>query len=256
MRYIVGVIFLALFAALAGAQEPPPSVHGSIVSTDGKPVAGATVYGDDWACCPAEREILKTAGDGSFAFSHPTKFVRVNDPRFEPITVFVDSGQPELRIVLSDADPTAKTIRGCPSHEERGKRVGIWFRFELPQKTRIKRTLDADTVSYYISFPHSDYVMRIWSGVTLGGTRADDRLMKDSSSFGEKWIGGPGVPGIGIDTTGTLRDGKPWRWFGTAVDLATYSDVPEEAARYFDAIINGACLSQTILTKPAEPAEP
>lgn len=243
MRFVTVFCLFELVLAAANAQSPP-ALRGTVVSTDGRPIAGAHVQGDYWkSCCPAELERLETDNTGSFTLIHPTPFIRVRDEKFQPVTIVVEPGQTDLKIALADGKATAKTLTACPPKGKSSKSVGIWFQFALPKGTKIKRSVDTDTVSYRVNSPHSDYWLLLWSGFALGATDADDRLMRGSSAFSERWINEPNSQPIGIDAIGQSKAGKPWRWFGTAVDLATYSDVSEPAAKYFDAIIDRACLS-------------
>jgi len=258
MRPIRVLSLLVLSGVSLTAQQatPPQPAHGVVQSADGTPVAGAMISGDFWKrCCPAEQELVKTASDGSFAFAHPTSYLRVSDDRFQPATIFVPPDDTEVRLILADAKKTDERIRTC-SPKKRPKRVGNWFRFVLPHDTKIKRVLDTDTISYYVNFPKSDFRLHIWSGPTLGGEEVDERLMRDSLSFTERWIRSRDGSAVGIDATGISKDRKSWRWFGTLQDVATYSGVTDTTAQYFDEVIDGACLSLPITPTHQDSAKP
>jgi hypothetical protein len=243
MRCVVIVGLLALAADLPWPQQASTLAHGVVVSADGKALAGVHLYGDYWKqCCPAEREDVSTDGAGAFGFAHPTGFIRVRDPKFQPQTIFVGS-RTELRIVLGDAAATSESIPACSAAPDSGQ-VGDRFRFTLPKKTKIKNGSDVDTITHIVMYPHSKEWLRLWSGPLLGGTDADDRLQQDSSIFSERWISGPGAPNIGIDSAGRSNSGHNWRSFGSLVDQAVYADASDAASKYFDAIIDSACLSQ------------
>lgn len=245
MRWIVAISLVAS-ASVSVLGQGAEHVRGIVISERDEPVAGARVDGD-LSRNPAERESLRTAENGSFAFTYPQDFVRVRADKFQPVTVFIKPGETNLRIVLTDATSTSKMISGCPAQGRGLKRVGNPFLFSLPKGTKIKRITDADTAAYRVNFPHSNYWLLLLWGVNVGRTDADERLERASSRFSERWIAGPGAPNIGIDSAGVSSRGA-WRSFGTAFDQAIYVDVPDEAATYFDAIIDSACLSQSFIS--------
>jgi len=46
----------------------------------------------------------------------------------------------------------------------------------------------------------------------------------------------------GLDARGVSQDGTYWRWVGPPVgEFAEYKIADSEAARYFDAILDGMC---------------
>ncbi len=243
MKYRLPAILFVVISAVSVSAQSPPSLHGTVTSSSGKPLAGITVRGDYVRlCCPDRVELSKTDQAGNFAFAHETDFARIRDHRFRPFTLFVKPGQTDLRVVLEDASATAWNVPACPNEKESERRVGRTLAFLLPQNAKFYKVTDGDDVSYYVTYRQEQSRLRITFGSLVEATDPDDRLEKDSSQFLERWISEPSSPQVGIDASGRSNNGRVWRHSGTFDSSADYSDATQSAAKYFDAIIKTVCV--------------
>jgi hypothetical protein len=110
-----------------------------------------------------------------------------------------------------------------------------------PRSAGWKKENDVDYVLYSVRFGKTDEWLQIWSGVNVGnhGDAYEDWLVDSSNS--ERTINGNSW---GIDSRGVFQDGTRWRSANFAVgqEYVRYKRVTAEAAAYFDAIIDSACL--------------
>ena len=70
------------------------------------------------------------------------------------------------------------------------------------------------------------------------------KFLSDEGINEEKqWVADNAGQGVvpGIDARGKHKNGNFWRHFGTGGEAASYSDVPQEAAEFFDKILDSVC---------------
>ena len=107
----------------------------------------------------------------------------------------------------------------------------------------MKKGYDVDYGWYCVSFAsQSTAVLSDGYGPMWGGLSVVNEYRKESASTTERTlVVENGKPNGGVDLKGRLKNGNYWRLFGFGWETIGYKDVSENAANYFDSIIDNVC---------------
>jgi hypothetical protein len=129
----------------------------------------------------------------------------------------------------------------CSSSSKSGKFLGDRIKLQLPKGAIVKKGHDVDYSDYAIGFgPKKN---RVWLEGIYGPTATSGQVWADWLSASvevnsKSWKFGRIA---GVDAKGKLKDRNYWRYFGMFGESLKYYDVPEDAAAYFDSIIDNIC---------------
>lgn len=134
-----------------------------------------------------------------------------------------------------------RVIPVCPVLTDGQKLVGFEIKFVVSKDTPVKEGRDIDYVYWTIPFGDEkrSFHLIAFSGLNVGDGEPSRDQVKASRKVNRRYW--KHDEQRGSDSTGTLRNGKRWRTFGTFGEVIWYHDVPAEAAVYFDRLIATAC---------------
>ncbi len=243
-------LLLAVTASTLAQSTVPNSVRGTVTSSDGKLLQGVVVYPTDKReCCTSQADRTETDVNGAFQFDGNPKVLHFFKGGFAPASRVVPSGAAELNVVMEDDASTRWLLPPCTGKRNRKKEIGWPYQIRLRKRGKVRRKFHANSISYLILDRRKEYVLSIQTGTLLGGLDADDDWLLKAASFTERSIT-DGTNLAGQDFRGTDREGKAWRWVGfSGYTLARYRGVPPDVAKYFDQIIESACVVSDIPTR-------
>jgi len=194
----------------------------------------------------------ETNEDGEFTL--PKRFRGIKAAPEVPVTVRIDGYQPITQIAASDSANMTISLaeaagRKIPLCKQAPKRTFATMRFTLPTGAGKPRGFsDADYAGIWIEFRNDakTFYLRIMSGSLCCGGHALARTYLRSNSISETaWSARLRDRLIaGMDSRGTNSDGTHWRWIGPLVgEQADYEGADDEAAKYFDSILDTLCIS-------------
>lgn len=227
------------------AQNPLP-ITGTVITEDGQPIAGVIVQGSLWkSCCPAQQDSATSDEKGEFRLEHGGLVIHFLKDNLQPETIVVKPGTSKIRVTMR-ASTNNLTVPIC-GRLGRGERQIGWGkygpRFTVPVHiVTIKGGKpDTDYVRYVIMPKKGKSYLEFWFGPYALSSEPDDEQFVNSSDFAQRnlvIVSG----GIGMDSSGHLRNGNSWR---QTVVLgrggAVYQQAPPDEASVFDRIINSIC---------------
>src|SRR5262245_1652702 len=154
----------------------------------------------------------------------------------------------DLGALFANPDVSVDQVTALPacSNNPVAKTAGQRFKVSLPMGVIIKNVDDYDYRNYFVAFGKGK--QRVWL----------------SGGFGPNWSSGKPTKGWleglvdvnernwvfkkrndrGVDIKGKTIDGKHSRFFGAYGETIQYDKVPQDAALYFDRIIDSVCYQQ------------
>jgi len=242
--WLVVVLGFTLPSVLGQAESP---LSGTVVTTGGQAVAGATVYGSlSKACCPFKREQTTTDKEGRFRLEHPGAVIHFSAQSFQPQTFVIKPGRLEVRATMPDSIDRLE-MPWCKKPEPSFKQIG-WgqygLQFSVP--TRATNILggkpDVDYVRYLVKAKTSKATLELWFGPYAMNMDPDDELIIDSAAFAERNVLNAKREVIGKDSWGHLPDGTAWRQTAVIAEGgARYRNASPENVELFDQVINSIC---------------
>jgi hypothetical protein len=220
------LIWLSLCTgALASAQTP-----GTVESADGTPLAGVLV-----ARLPFIH--MTTDADGRFVLERSVARVRFSRRGYRPTTLLA-SALPNP-VVLERAANAAWTPPLCgPSSDGTALDVSGVMRFTLPRRTKITRgSGDHDEVA---AVQHQGAWLRTGWGFHWSSGLPLDSEFRGLVSLEERDVILPWGDVV-AEYRGRRADGSQWRFLGSFGVTVQYDTKKEEAAAYFDRIIDSLC---------------
>jgi hypothetical protein len=230
---------LALGATLVLAVEGSSAeLTGTVKSTSGAPVPGVFIfYGR------SQHDIEETDGNGFFSLPRHDRFVFFRRAGFRPITKIVGESVTKLDIVLEEASESGLILPVCPKVQKSKNRIGNNLILSVPKGAEFHKGYDTDYG--YFSIGYGPKQNRIWlqgiyGPMATSGLPPQDWLL-DASEFSERaYTGHP----VGADVRGRSKAATRWRYIGGLGESVEYSGASEEAAAFFDKIIDGACVKR------------
>ncbi len=235
-KQVVGLIcrILTLVAVpVILGQDKSNTLTGVITSPTGEPLPGVTVRAAQTYC--------ETDEKGRFRIQLPSDSIKFccvlqfKKKGYRTLTKVVDPASGTLDIMLQPGEQKWVPPDWNPSDS---RRVGAQMRFLVPKGAKVKRGRDVDYWTIAVGFGSGKN--REWMEIGGGPTWSSGLpIVSDMTSLievSERDM----VCGIyGIDIRGRTRNGKRWRFAGTWGETVTYRDASEQAARFFDSIIDG-----------------
>lgn len=251
MRHVRAIALLAVMVAVITARQAtiiPASAAalfedftsiGSVRDKDNRPLAGVRVIGNRHNQGGGYESVsVETASDGRFTIERVGKVLTFRKTGCRQQTVVRNETEKPLVIELEPAAASEWTVQTCENQD--GRRHGYLWRFLVPHGVRVKRTNGVDSWAVDIPYPKDKKQrMRIWSLPQGGAYLVWESFLLDSQSFSER-----SVAGGATDMRGKDLQGRNWRWFGGGFDEARYWGVSDEAAHFFDQIIDSVCLGR------------
>lgn len=145
-----------------------------------------------------------------------------------------------LLLSCSSSAQEIQQIQSCPDSVGKKKFLGERLRLSLPKGALIKKAQDHDYAEYYVGFGKGNG--SVWMNGIYGpnatGGRPDAKLLETEVISNRA----SHVDGISlVDVKGRKADGSFWRFLGIYGERIHYTDVPKEAAEYFDKIMDDVC---------------
>jgi hypothetical protein len=230
---------------MLGQAESP--VSGTVVTTGGEPIVGATVYGSlSKTCCPFKREQTTTDKEGHFRLEHPGMVIHFAAHSYQPQTVARKPGTFQVRVTMNDSAESL-VMPLCRKPEPDFKQVG-WgeYRLQFRVPTRAVNILggdpDVDYARYLIKPKSSETTLELWFGPYAMNMDPDDELILDSAAFAQRNVDNDKGQLVGEDSWGRLPDGTAWRQTAVMAEGgARYRNVSPEYVAIFDLVINSIC---------------
>ena len=233
MRFFI-LCLVVLFSL--GAECSAAQLSGTVKSTAGQPLAQVLIiYGRSL------NEITETDARGSFSIQHFGRVISFRRAGFRPVTKIVDSSTATLDVTLEDAAATEWLIPPCSGVKAGGKRVGYSLRLPVPKGATLRKGRDIDYTSFSIGYGPAEG--RVWLSGIEGpmaslGVPAEEWLLK-ATEFAERSY--RSADAVGVDMRGRLADGTYWRYVGRLGESVSYGGASQEAAAFFDKILDGVC---------------
>jgi hypothetical protein len=240
------ILFTAFFIFVSsivayGQRGTNAVLRGSVKSTDGKPIAGVAVFF-------SIGNIVKTDEKGTFEISFFRSQMLGNVISFrlsgyKPISKILDAKTETLEVILEHAAGSNWAVSQCTEKENLEKRKGFWAKylwFRLPEDVMHKESKDVDYKEDFFIYGAKDKRERLvmMEGHFASSGKPLDRLYLSSKEFDERLVKVGNAEWL--DVRGKTSDGKRWRWVG-GISFVSYEDVSDEAAAYFDKVIDSVC---------------
>lgn len=227
---------LALGAMLVLAVEGSSAeLTGTVKSTSGTPLAGVFIfYG------PSQREIEETNSQGFFSLPRHSRAVFFRRAGFRPFTKIVDESVTKLDIILEEATDSELILPVCSTVQKSEKRVGYDLILSVPKGAESHQGYDVDYGYFSIGFGPKEnliWLEGIYGPMATSGLPPETWILNAPEFTERSYTGHP----VGADVRGRSKTGTRWRYVGGIGSSIKYSDASEEAAAFFDKIIDGAC---------------
>jgi hypothetical protein len=234
MLVILGLVYYGQVPNAVYGQNrviSPKRVVGRVVSETGEPLSGVSVG-------PGTRTDI----EGMFVVEYPSGIyrdtIRFSLAGYHPLTKVINEQTTQLNVVLQIGDNTW-TPPKCSSSTG-SKTLGSTIKISIPEKTPITHRDDDDYTYDRIFFgPEGNQEeMSFAMGGTWGPPWPSRDQLLSSSSIQERDMS---CSFTGADYQGRDKSGLKWRVTGVFNEVIKYRGVSDNAAEFFDAIINSLC---------------
>jgi hypothetical protein len=238
------VCFIALFLVLVQSGKaqthPIPSergwLQGRVTDSDGSPLPDVTVLSD----LGGPKSVF-TDSAGRFTLKERAKIISFRKVGFRPTSAVIDESRESLQVILEPVGPTEWRIPKCPA-AERDRTFGMIFRLPVPSSMKIQgKGCSVDACVSEIHFTEqtgATSTMWITVGSAIGGDDGWPAADGAATITERHLISGEDK---GIDSRGTLHNGRFWRDVASWYGAVRYTNVSAESAAAFDRIIDAAC---------------
>lgn len=229
---IVTVVLLLVGPALGQNY-----LTGTVKSSDGKPLAGVSVY--------ARYGSTTTDSQGTFRIKRTEPVFFFSRSGYEPLAVVPVKDQNELSVTMEQSAGKTWVVPNCKDRPPES--TGRQLRFAIPKEARVELVTDVDYRKRLVRYPRGKKKewLALWDGATVSFGHPSPEDFLDATVFWERSITFENASEIGAigteDARGVTKSGGLWRWAGELGEFAKYWDVSPEAAAYFDKIIDGMC---------------
>ncbi len=234
-RIILMVLIVLMLPSLTFAQLS--LLKGTVKTKDGKPLTGVYVYFSMFAG-------VETDQDGIFKLSKTARdqVISFKLQGHQPLSIILEPKTDSLNVILEEVSEDSWVIPACSEKENKQKRKDFLYplMFLIPGDAKIKSINDIDYSETFIGYKGKDKPewLKIMDGSFASSGRPLDRLFLASKQFNTKMV--KLEDREWVDYRGITIDGKHWRWFG-GISFVSYETPSDEAAEYFDKIIDSAC---------------
>jgi hypothetical protein len=251
---LVPVLCLGIVAAersMTGQGFPPSTggrpdapVDGVLTTSDGRPLAGVHVSGSLRVGAPFRSDTTRSDADGRFHLDHPGTVLHFYRDDLRPHSLVIAAADTRVRVSLEAATDNLVTM-ACETAAKPGREIaGSYAGFNISdQSMRVSGgEIDVDYRRFLIRLGHSESVLELWFGpYAMSGVPGDDMFI-DSSVFRERQVVAAKGDIVGLDSWGTLKNGRRWRQTSIVSEGAIYRSATSQEAESFDRIINSVCV--------------
>ncbi len=239
MRSVVIASLAVALRLSAPAQESDPQRCGTVFDENGVPIQNALVVAsgvgfNGWASSDA---------DGKFCVKHAGRFISVRHAGFKPLVLPVPPPDDPVRLTLIRAESSVKALRACESLPNAGRGwIGGGLRIKPPRGGYRGPVSGEHDTHWYVR--HGKQLLHVVDGYAWHAGLPLERLLSGSKSLEVRgWEFGDI---IGLDLSGTSKDGTRWRWFGAPIaEAISYEEVTPEDADFFNRVIDSVCYNST-----------
>lgn len=119
--------------------------------------------------------------------------------------------------------------------------AGTEMILSFPRGTKLRRVKDHDYLEFWVEHRSNgkfSFLQGMWGPNSTSG-RPSERLTKASRST--EWRAWTYESREGVDVKGVKEDGTRWRYLGTYGEFFAYEGVSDDAARFFDSLLDNVC---------------
>jgi hypothetical protein len=235
---LLHVVGLCLSLSFAARQ---PTFDGRVITESGAPLPGATVLLVRKGGGEVEMGILSQTDEaGVFHLKTAPDALFVQKEGYLPQLYRVDGipGNPLVVMKAADQHVTFSLVQCSDSMPmQKTQRVGLKGRITILEETKIKvsRGVDASFIEISYSGKEPQTLTISSGGVFLGYPHVD--ALAETKDI----IVHPAENGTKLDISGTMVNGKHWRWAFIGGTHIEYYDASAEAADVFDHLIASMC---------------
>jgi hypothetical protein len=238
-RFLMNFAFVCIvppaLSAFAQIQTRWRGLDGRVIDENGAGVAGALVVAsgagfDGWT---------STGPDGYFHLKAAGRFISVRHAGLAARLLRTSELTEPVRIALESAGESVRKMPSCDSSPGvHGKWIGGGLRVN-PGPRSYKGPVNGEHDSHWYLKAGQDTLHIVHGYAWHSGLPLEEQLASSQNISVGSWE----IDNIvGLDLSGTGKDGKRWRWLGApTADAIEYTDAAQEAANYFDRIIESAC---------------
>lgn len=134
-----------------------------------------------------------------------------------------------------------RVIPVCPKLTDSDQLIGWEIKLVVPKDAVVNHGRDVDYSYWSIAFGHDKdrYQLNGFSGLNVGNGEPEREDIARSRKLTRHYWTHNKLRGA--DSSGTFKNGKRWRSFGTFGEVIWYHNIPADAAAYFDRLIATAC---------------
>jgi hypothetical protein len=210
-------------------------ISGTIRSKSGEPLAGVRVS------CSRDRE-TETDDKGRFFLPNRGDVIFLQRNGYRPVVLMSNKLTDRIDLAMEESEPTEVQVPSCEKSFS-GRRFTFGpFGLVIPKHARLRRGRDIDYTSFSISHAsgnHEFFFGGISGPVATRGFPSDTWISSSSEISSRSWQHGDAD---WVDIHGRTQDGGLWRYVGSYGFSISYEKASREAAAFFDAIIDSACL--------------
>src|SRR5262245_16495933 len=236
MKSMKITLLVLIATALCCIEGFASELKGIVKTQAGEPLADVFIfYGRSM------RDFTQTYNGGTFSIPGHSKVIFFRRIGYHPFTKIIDSGVTNLEIVLFNSQNSETALPNCQAGESSGKRYGDRFRLLVPDGAKSKEGFDADYGYFSIEMQSNGrqvWLEGIYGPMATLGLPPEDWIL-NAVEFSERQYKDQGLYS---DIRGRSKDGTYWRYIGAIGESIQYSGLTEEEAKYFDTIIDTACL--------------
>ena len=225
-------------------SRPDTPVDGILTGSDGRPLVGVRVVGSlQLRCCPATIDSAESDAEGHFHLEHPGTVLHFSREDLRPQTLVLSAADSTVRVALEPSADDLEVV-ACEKTSQRGEKfAGRYSHFAVSDSSmRIRRgTIDVDYVIHLIQPANGTSTLQLWFGDYALSSVPDDDTFIDSSVFRQRQVKTVRGEVIGLDSWGTLKNGRRWRQMSILSEGSIYRDASPEDAVAFDQIVNAVC---------------
>lgn len=238
IKYLA-IISFAFVVSMNVCAAGDRKISGRVMDVHGRPMNGVRVEAyRHFPAGGATKVEGATDADGNFSLDRVGRAVAFYKDRFQPTALLLQPNNPNVTVTLNPSAETDWQLSECSQRKERHYGQAVWF--FVPASAKVKVHAGEDTADAIVFFPgNKKEKLFIWYGIMMSAFSVPERFIINSSPLSMREIVGRGVV-RGTDARGSDKDGKRWRFVGTR-DRIEYTGVSNEAARFFDQIIDSAC---------------
>jgi len=225
-------------------------IDGTVASPSGGPLTGIRVesYASPFSNTEKRAEATSDAV-GHFSLQSHGNVLTFRNSGYRPTSIVVEPGDNHLRVTLEDAKRTDWIVPVCSDSGTSRTWEGSESRLLLPEGAKIKKVHSADYLkgrsrgTYIVSSKYEPTALSVASKLQKPREDVLDYYLHELADFQQRWIKDASGQVVGLDTRGQSPNGHASRWVNIGTDLVSYRAAPMDAAKFFDRLIDSACVT-------------